>query len=115
MITGGSAPLRRRHTRKAYHLGRDELNCGVMRARSFPTSRAAGAVAGLGLLLVFSVGCAHKPGPAPEGPTRALVSEAGRIGRISYEDDFTEARLRFSAFAPGGPRRTAPRPQTVEL
>jgi tetratricopeptide (TPR) repeat protein len=42
-------------------------------------------------------GCAHRGGAAPEGPARALASEAGRIGRIAYEDDFTEARLVFQA------------------
>ena len=33
-------------------------------------------------------GCAHHAAPTPEGPSRALVSEANRIGKIAYEDDF---------------------------
>ena len=50
-------------------------------------------------------GCAHKAAPVPEGPTRAVVSEAGRIGKIAYEDDFTEARLVFQALPPNAPER----------
>jgi tetratricopeptide (TPR) repeat protein len=52
-------------------------------------------------------GCAHKSAPAPEGPSRALASEAGRIGRIAYEDDFTEARLVFQALPPNASERAA--------
>jgi tetratricopeptide (TPR) repeat protein len=52
-------------------------------------------------------GCAHHPGPAPEGPTRALASEAGRIGKITYEDDFTEGRLVFQALPLNSPERAA--------
>src|SRR5262245_23052598 len=49
--------------------------------------------------------CAHHAGPAPDGPARSLASEAGRIGRIAYEDDFTEARLVFQALPVGAPER----------
>jgi len=70
-----------------------------MRARSFPTHTIVGAA--MALSAIGSApglsGCAHKGAPAPEAPTRAIVSEAGRIGRIAYEDDFTEARLVFQA------------------
>jgi tetratricopeptide (TPR) repeat protein len=52
-------------------------------------------------------GCAHKAAPVPEGPSRAVVSEAGRIGKIAYEDDFTEARLVFQALPPNAPERAA--------
>src|SRR6188508_1555046 len=67
-----------------------------MRARLLPASMVAGVLTVLTLTPGLS-GCAHKSGPAPEGPSRALASEAGRIGRIAYEDDFTEARLVFQA------------------
>ncbi len=50
------------------------------------------AVAGVG-----ATGCAHGGGPSPAGPGRALASEAGQISSITYEDDFTEARLIFQA------------------
>src|SRR3954467_6825727 len=82
MITGRSAPLGRRHTRKAYHLGNDELNCWVMRVRLVPPSALAGVVV-VGLLSAGLApglsGCPHRGAPAPEGPSRALASEAGRI------------------------------------
>jgi tetratricopeptide (TPR) repeat protein len=78
-----------------------------MRARLLPTSMAAGVVA----LLIASApglsGCAHRGGPPPDGPARALSSEAGRIGRIAYEDDFMEARLVFQALPPNAPERAS--------
>ena len=52
-------------------------------------------------------GCAHHAAPTPEGPSRALVSEANRIGKIAYEDDFLEARLVFQALPINAPERTA--------
>ena len=68
-----------------------------MRARLLPSSMVAGVLTVLALTPGLS-GCAHTTGgPAPEGPSRALASEAGRIGPIAYEDDFTEARLVFQA------------------
>jgi tetratricopeptide (TPR) repeat protein len=88
-----------------------------MRARHLPTSKVAGAAAGLGLAVVVALGsvgsvglqagCAHHTAPAPEGPSRALVSEAGRIGKIAYEDDFTEARLVFQALPLNAPERAS--------
>jgi len=75
-----------------------------MRARLLATSMVVSALA---LLLPGLSGCAHHGAPPPEGPTRAVVSEAGRIGRIAYEDDFTEARLVFQALPAGAPERTA--------
>jgi tetratricopeptide (TPR) repeat protein len=43
-------------------------------------------------------GCAHGgAAPSPAAPGRALAGEAGRIGPVTYEDDFTEARLIFQA------------------
>jgi len=51
----------------------------------------------LALLAPVFSGCAHHGPPAPEGPSRAVATEAGRIGKIAYEDDFTEARLVFQA------------------
>lgn len=56
-------------------------------------------------LAAAPAGCAHHPRPGPEGPTRSLASEAGRIGRVAYEDDFTEARLVYQALPLGSPER----------
>jgi hypothetical protein len=75
-----------------------------MRARLLRTSTV---VCALALLAPGLFGCAHKGAPPPEGPSRAVVSEAGRIGRIAYEDDFTEARLVFQALPPNAPERAA--------
>jgi tetratricopeptide (TPR) repeat protein len=52
-------------------------------------------------------GCAHRAGPAPVGPGRAVAGEASRIGPITYEDDFLEARLVFQALPLGAPERLA--------
>ncbi len=81
-----------------------------MRVRLVPTSALVGGVVVVGLAAGLAPGlsgCAHKSAPAPEGPSRALASEAGRIGRIAYEDDFTEARLVFQALPPSASERTA--------
>jgi hypothetical protein len=83
-----------------------------MRARLLPataltTAVALGAALGPGLTSLTVTGCAHKKAPAPEGPTRSLATEAGRIGRITYEDDFTEARLVFQALPPNASERAA--------
>jgi tetratricopeptide (TPR) repeat protein len=75
-----------------------------MRARLLATSMV---VCALALLAPGLSGCAHHGAAPPEGPTRAVVSEAGRIGRIAYEDDFTEARLVFQALPAAAPERTA--------
>ena len=75
-----------------------------MRARLLATSMVVHALA---LLVPGLSGCAHHSAPPPEGPTRAVVSEAGRIGRIAYEDDFTEARLVFQALPASAPERAA--------
>src|SRR5207344_2729654 len=40
-------------------------------------------------------------------PSRSLMSEAGRIGTIACEDDFTEGRLIFQALPVNAPERTA--------
>src|SRR6188508_1307659 len=77
-----------------------------MRARLLPSSTVAGVLTVLALTPGLS-GCAHKGGPAPEGPSRALATEAGRIGRIAYEDDFTEARLVFQALPANASERAA--------
>jgi tetratricopeptide (TPR) repeat protein len=66
---------------------------------------AALGMAAFAAVAVGLAGCAHKPGPAPEGPSRSLASEAGRIGRIAYQDDFTEARLVFQALPTNAPQR----------
>src|SRR5436190_6933758 len=80
-----------------------------MRARSFPLHTIVGAA--IALSAVGSApglsGCAHQTTRAPEGPSRAILSEAGRIGRIAYEDDFTEARLVFQALPTGAAERAA--------
>jgi tetratricopeptide (TPR) repeat protein len=73
-----------------------------MRASSFSTVVLAFA---LGVAAPGLSGCAHKPAPTPEAPSRAVASEAGRIGRIAYEDDFTEARLVFQALPVNAPER----------
>jgi tetratricopeptide (TPR) repeat protein len=52
-------------------------------------------------------GCAHRASRAPEGPSRSLMSEAGRITAIKYEDDFTEGRLIFQALPVNAPERVA--------
>ena len=52
-------------------------------------------------------GCAHNGAPAPRRAVARVVSEAGRIGRIAYEDDFTEARLIFQALPANAPERAA--------
>jgi tetratricopeptide (TPR) repeat protein len=54
-----------------------------------------------------AAGCAHRSGPAPVGPGRALAGEASRIGAIAYEDDFLEARLVFQALPLDAPERLA--------
>jgi tetratricopeptide (TPR) repeat protein len=74
-----------------------------MRARSLSTVVLASAV---GLAAPGLSGCAHQPAPTPEAPSRAVASEAGRIGRIAYEDDFTEARLVFQALPANAPERS---------
>ena len=80
----------------------------MMRARLIPGSVLAGIAVMLGVALAPGLsGCAHKRTPGPEGPSRALASEAGRIGRIAYEDDFTEARLVFQALPPNAAERAA--------
>jgi tetratricopeptide (TPR) repeat protein len=73
-----------------------------MRTRSTSIVVVASALA---LAAPGLTGCAHKPAPTPEAPSRAVASEAGRIGRIAYEDDFTEARLVFQALPAGAPER----------
>ncbi len=75
-----------------------------MRARRLPSSML---VCFLALLAPALSGCAHHGPPAPEGPSRALATEAGRIGKIAYEDDFTEARLVFQALPANAPERAA--------
>jgi hypothetical protein len=62
----------------------------------------------LALLVLSSLAaCAHHGPPAPDGPARELQSEAARIGRVAYEDDFQEARLVFQALPVGTPARVA--------
>ncbi|HLK92236.1 MAG TPA: BTAD domain-containing putative transcriptional regulator [Polyangia bacterium] len=72
--------------------------------------RAPSAVAGA-LALVLAVGgaggCAHHAVPAPAGPGQALAGEASRIGPITFEDDFLEARLVFQALPLASPQRVA--------
>src|SRR4051794_17166353 len=69
-----------------------------MPTRPLPTSKVARVVGLLAVALTPALfACAHHGAPAPEGPARALASEAGRIGRIDCEDDFAEARLVFQA------------------
>jgi len=63
------------------------------------------AVAGL-LAISSLAACAHRAPPAPSGPSRQFQAEAGRFGRIAYEDDFIEARLVFQALPPGSPERS---------
>lgn len=59
-----------------------------------------------GLVLSSSLAaCAHRPSPAPSGPTRQFQSEAERFTRIAYEDDFIEARLVFQALPLGSAER----------
>src|SRR3954466_12085130 len=58
-------------------------------------STAAGSLAG----------CAHHQPPAPAGPAREFQSQAARIGRVAYEDDFQEACLVFQALPPGAAER----------
>jgi len=57
--------------------------------------------------MAASPGCAHRSPPAPEGPSKSLQSEAGRIATIAYEDDFTEGRLIFQALPVNAPERPA--------
>jgi len=57
--------------------------------------------------MAASPGCAHRSPPAPEGPSKSLQSEAGRIATIAYEDDFTEGRLIFQALPVNAPERAA--------
>jgi len=59
-------------------------------------------------MLAFAVAaCGHHGAPQPSGPSRALLGEAAHIGRISYEDDFQEARLVLQALPPGAKERLA--------
>ena len=90
----------------------DELNCGVMRARLLRDLHGGLALA---LLAPGLSGCAHHGAPPPEGPSRAVVSEAGRIGRIAYEDDFTEARLVFQALPAERPGTRRPAREAAAL
>jgi tetratricopeptide (TPR) repeat protein len=57
--------------------------------------------------VLAAAGCAHRAPRAPEGPSRSLMSEAGRINTITYEDDFTEGRLIFQALPVAAPERAA--------
>jgi len=73
-------------------------------------ARDVGLVFGLlrlGLLgLIACAGaCSHAGPPAPAGPSRELASEAARIGRVAYEDDFQEARLVLQALPATAPER----------
>src|SRR6476661_3104823 len=61
-----------------------------------PRARAIYVAAAGTVLIALTVGCAHSA-PAPAAPGRALASEAGQITTVTYEDDFTEARLIFQA------------------
>jgi tetratricopeptide (TPR) repeat protein len=72
-----------------------------------PRARAPRALV-LVVVLLATTGlgaCAHQLAPAPTGPARQLLTEAGRIGRIAYEDDFQEARLVLQALPLGAPER----------
>src|SRR5947209_8120757 len=51
--------------------------------------------------------CAHQAPPAPAGPSQQFRSEATHIGRVTYEDDFQEARLVFQALPLDAPERPA--------
>jgi len=65
-------------------------------------------------LAAAPAGCAHQPRPGPEGPARSLASEAGRIGRVAYEDDFTEARLVYQALPLNSPERAGLRAKLLQ-
>jgi tetratricopeptide (TPR) repeat protein len=62
---------------------------------------------GLVALTTGLAACGHHGPPPPAGPSRALLGEAARIGRIAYEDDFQEARLVLQALPAGVPERQA--------
>jgi tetratricopeptide (TPR) repeat protein len=64
-------------------------------------------VLGLAALAAGLAACGHHPPPAPAGPARQLVGEASRIGRVTYEDDFLEARLVLQALPQDAPERLA--------
>jgi tetratricopeptide (TPR) repeat protein len=74
-----------------------------MHSRVFPYPAALGAA----VLAVGLAACAHHGPPAPAGPSKALLGEAAHIGRVSYEDDFQEARLVLQALPTGAPERKA--------
>ncbi|HVZ86130.1 MAG TPA: hypothetical protein VHG72_04130 [Polyangia bacterium] len=65
--------------------------------------RASACLGALALLMM--VGCAHSGPPSPAGPTKAVATEAARIGAVAYEDDFLEARLVFQALPLNAPER----------
>lgn len=62
---------------------------------------------GLLLVCVCLSACAHRAPPAPAGPVKQFQSEAARVSRVAFEDDFQEARLIFQALPRGVPERTA--------
>jgi tetratricopeptide (TPR) repeat protein len=63
------------------------------------------AVLGLAALVALPAACAHHAAPAPAGPARQLAGEASRIGQVTYEDDFLEARLVLLALPADSPAR----------
>src|SRR5579872_1734705 len=68
-----------------------------------PFARAALLAVGLGCVSA----CAHTGSRAPVGPAQAVSGEAAHIGRITYEDDFQEARLVLQALPEDARERPA--------
>jgi tetratricopeptide (TPR) repeat protein len=80
------------------------LSSTSLHPESTRTARVV-AVLGLTLLVAVPAACAHRSPPPPAGPARQLAGEAARIGQITYEDDFQEARLVLMALPADSPQR----------
>ncbi|HVZ72559.1 MAG TPA: hypothetical protein VHJ20_09305 [Polyangia bacterium] len=63
------------------------------------------ALAALVSLAVAAGACAHNGGPPPSGPAKQLLADAGHIGRVTYEDDYQEAKLVLQALPVGARER----------
>lgn len=69
------------------------------------------------LVIVFSgaglLACAHRGPAPPSGPGRQAETDASRFGKVTYEDDFLEARFVFQALRSDAPERPVLRAKLI--